>query len=269
MIRSPKSTASAPHSRQPASAASAAIPAEGLKTRRAALGAIASALPVLALGAGAALSPSPADAAGDDDAAMFALLAQWRAAGKAAQAADDRLEDLVASEHVPAPAAMIRRPGDEFLFEASESVGEVYTPKSLVIVGWVIDCVRKHNQLDPLDMVAFPRCQEIRAARLEWDAAIKAAREASGFFDLERQSKEARDAESDLRCRVAIAPARTVRGVIAKLTAVAEAFGLEHLEEEAGFDGCEEVTFDDVGLSVIRDWARLAPTLPQSRIFSA
>ncbi len=237
-------------------------------SRRAALGAIASALPVLAL-AGAALSPSPADAAGDDDAALFALLAQWRAAGKAADAAENRFADLEASEDIPPPAAMIRRPGDEFLFEAPEAVGEVYAPKSLVIVGWVIACVRKHNWLDPVNMVAFPRCEEIQAARQEWNAAIKAAREASGFFELERQSKEARDAESDLRCRVAIAPARTVKGVIAKLAAVAEAFGPEHLEEEAGFEGCEEVTFDDVGLSVIRDWARLAPSLPKSSVVSA
>ena len=257
-------------SKHTVSAAGGAMPAEGFKTRRAALGAIASALPVLALGAGAALSPSPVDAAVDDsDAPLFALLAQWRAAGKAADAADDRLENLVASEHVPAPAAMIRRPGDEFLFEAPEAVGEVYTPRSLMIVGWVIDCVRKHNQLDPLDMVAFPRCQEIQAAHLEWNAAIKAAREASGFFDLKRQSDEARDAESDLRCRVAIEPARTVKGVIAKLAAVAEAFGLEHLEEEAGFEGCEEVTFDDVGLSVIRDWARLAPMLSKAPVIIA
>jgi hypothetical protein len=239
-------------------------------SRRAALGAIASALPVLAL-AGAALSPSPADAAGDDDAALFALLAQWRAAGKAAKAADDRWADLAKSEQPPPPPqALIVRPEDAGLFLSDEPIGKPYkSPETFMIVSHVLNVVRERHSRTPRHLLAFPRCEEIQAARLEWDAAIKAAREEAGYFELERQSKEARDAESDLRCRVAIAPARTVKGVIAKLAAVAEAFGPEHLEEEAGFEGCEEVTFDDVGLSVIRDWARLAPTLQKSLIVNA
>ncbi len=244
------------------SAAGGAMPAEGLKTRRAALSLMASAVPILALGAGAALSPLPANAA-DDDAALFALLEQWRAASSAAAAARDRSENFAESEQLPLPPeALIVRPDGAGLFLSDEPVGQPYKSReTFAIVDYVIGLVRRRDSREPRYMLAFPRCAEIQAARDEWDEAIKAAREASGYFELERQSEAARVKEEELRRRVAVEPARTVQGVIAKLAAVAEAFGRERLEQEtASYADKEYVYLDDVAQSVFGDWARLSPS---------
>lgn len=232
-----------------------------IHSRRAPLGVMASAVPVLALGAGAALSPSPASAA-TEDAPLFALLAQWRAADNAADAVLDRWGDLAELEHLPPPPeALIVRPDDAGLFLSDEPVGQPYkSSETFVVVDNVINVVRKRHSRTPFHLLAFPSCEEIRAASDEWDEAIEAAREASGYFELERQSDAARAKEVELRRRVAVELARTVQGVIAKLAAVAEAFGLENLEDNTAFEGGREVTFNDVAQSVLRDWARLSPS---------
>ena len=104
------------------SAAGAAMPAEGLKTRRAALGLMASALPVLALGAGAALA-SPANAADDADAPLFALLdAMARRAQGGRRCLSLALDDLEEKEQLPPPPeGLIVRAEDEGLFLSDET----------------------------------------------------------------------------------------------------------------------------------------------------
>ncbi len=79
--------------------------------RRAALGAVASAVPVLAFGAGAALA-SPVKATDDADAPLFALLDQWRAAEERVFALDDRLDNLRGSLGVACPDALVRTLAD-------------------------------------------------------------------------------------------------------------------------------------------------------------
>ncbi len=241
------------------SAAGGAMPAEGLKTRRGALGLMASAVPVLALGAGAALA-SPADTADGADAALFALLAQWRAADRAADAATACFHDLADSEQLPPPPkGLIVRAEDEDLFLSDEPVGQPYkSPETFAIVSHVINVVRKRHSRTPHHLLAFPRCAEIQAAHDEWREAIKAAREASGYYELDRHAEAARVTEEELRRRVAIEPARSVQGVIAKLAAVAETIGLENLEENTAFADDHYVTFDDVAMTVVRDLARLS-----------
>jgi hypothetical protein len=72
-----------------------------------------------------------------------------------------------------------------------------------------------------------------------------------------------------LRGDVANMPARTVPGLLAKLAAVAEAFGLEALEEETTFKDGETVGFDGAARTILRDCARMGPRMSRSPILSA
>ncbi len=147
------------------------------------------------------------------------------------------------------------------LFLTDEPVGQPYkSPETFAIVSFVINLARKRLSREPHHMLAFPRCAEIQGACDEWREAIKAAREASGYCELERQSDAARAEEVQLRRRVAIEPARTLQGVIAKLAALADVFGLENLEDFTAFGDGDEVGFSGVAMTAVRDYARLSPS---------
>jgi hypothetical protein len=101
------------------------------------------------------------------------------------------------------------------------------------------------------------RFEEIQAAHFEHEAAVHAAKEAAGWYELDRQQKEARGEERWLCRKVAVMPARTVPGLLAKLSAVADAFGHEDLELDTTFADGENVTLEHAALTVLRDCARM------------
>src|SRR5580704_4946858 len=101
-------------SKTTASTAGGAMPAEGHKTRRAALA---------LFGAAPALAIFPAVAAASDaDAELLVLIAHWREADARANAADQRVWD--SDVDVPVPDVMIKTAEDATLFQTDEDVGD-------------------------------------------------------------------------------------------------------------------------------------------------
>ena len=104
------------------------------------------------------------------------------------------------------------------------------------------------------------RALEVKAAFAAHQAAVKAAEDAVGMADIDREWHKADAEECRLRRAVAETPARTIPGLLAKLAAVAEAFGLEDLEDNTTFADDRDVGLDDVVMTVARDCARLSPS---------
>src|ERR1700678_1762113 len=95
-----------------ASAAGGAMPAEGHKTRRAALA---------LFGAAPALAVFPAAAMADDaDRGLLALIAQWRAADTKANAIDMRVSELEDAIRISPPDVLIKTAEDAELFIRTE-----------------------------------------------------------------------------------------------------------------------------------------------------
>jgi hypothetical protein len=72
--------------------------------------------------------------------------------------------------------------------------------------------------------------------------------------------------DNRLRRELALTPALTVRGLIAKLSVVADSFGLESLEDRTTVEDGETVTLDQAAVSVLRDGARMGPSLLKSYV---
>jgi hypothetical protein len=91
------------------------------------------------------------------------------------------------------------------------------------------------------------RFQEIDAAHSAYESAVQHAKEVAGYFELERQQKEARAEERRLCREVAVMQARTVPGLLAKLSAVADIYVHEDLEKDTEYmaGGGKNVSVDD------------------------
>ncbi len=110
-------------------------------------------------------------------------------------------------------------------------------------------------------MARAERYKEIVAAHRQYGAAVEAARKACGLRGLEKQSDEAAALSADLRRRVATTPARTIKGLLAKIAATASVLGTESLDESVVcFEEGDPVDVEGVTLSILRDWARMAPS---------
>jgi hypothetical protein len=110
------------------------------------------------------------------------------------------------------------------------------------------------------------RFNEIQSAHEAYEFEVKGAKEAAGYFELERSVDEALAEDNRLRRELALTPALTVRGLIAKLSVVADSFGLESLEDRTTVEDGETVTLDQAALSVPRDGARMDPSLLKSYV---
>jgi hypothetical protein len=179
------------------SAAGGAMPAEGHKTRRAALA---------LFGAAPALAIFPAVAAASDaDAELLVLIAHWREADARANAADQRVWD--SDVDVPVPDVMIKTAEDATLFQTDEDVGDHYfRPASLDKMKLTLQAFVGHFiNFYPLETM-LARFQEIDAAHTAYQSAVRRAKEAVGYFELERQQDEARAAERRLCREVAVMP---------------------------------------------------------------
>ena len=60
-----------------------------------------------------------------------------------------------------------------------------------------------------------------------------------------------------MRYEVAVTPARTIDGLMAKLAALADAYGLEGIEDEAAFLNSDSVYHEGIAISIVRDFARM------------
>ena len=236
------------------SAAGGAMPAEGHKTRRAAL-ALFGAAPALAILPAAAIASSlPTDA----DAELFELLAEWREADARANAADKRVWDVDGAIEIPRPDVLIKTAEDAELFVTDEKIGEHYRrPKSFAAIEGTISIVMGHFFTHAPIVAMIKRFEEIHGARCAHQAAVEAAREAAGYPELVRLQEEGRAEERSLCHEVAVMPARTVRGLLAKLSAVADIFGHEDLELDTVFEDGENISLEDAALTVLRDCARM------------
>ena len=243
-------------------AAGAAMPAEGQRTRRAALAALASVPALVMLPAVAAEETTchlqAVSMADDIDAPLLAMLAQWREAYARAGAIDDRVSEAdEAAKAVALPDVLIRTEEDRYLV-AAEKVGEYYrTDKSFALMEHTTMMVMGGGFTHAPIAAMITRFEEILAAHRSYVAAVEAVREAVGYPELERLQHEARTEEERLRRDVAVMPARTVQGALAKLAAVANAYGLEDLEEEMADIGDDDIGLAYVALSVARDCARM------------
>jgi hypothetical protein len=246
------------------SAAGGAMPAEGHKTRRAALA---------IFGSAPALAVFPAVAAASDaDANLFELIGQWREAGARADAADQRLWDLDDAVTVPFPDVLIRTEEDSQLFRpgimnrnTATEIGERYRFPAIQEMGATIEILVGNFLIKHKPIVAMiERFQEIQAAHLEHEAAEHAAKEAVGYFELERQQEEARTEERRLCREVAVMQARTVPGLLAKLSAVADMYVHEDLEKDIEYmaGAGKNVSVDDAMFFVLRDCARMIGEQP-------
>jgi hypothetical protein len=197
-------------SKHPVSAAGAAMPAEGQKTRRAALGTLASLPALVILPAAAMASSIPTDA----DAELFALIAQWRGAEAQANAADRRKWDVYDAIEIPHPDVLIKTAEDADLFTTDEEIGEHYRrPKSFAAIEGMISIVMGHFFTHAPIVAMIEHFEEIHAAHRAYKAAEKAASEAAGLPELERLQEKARAEERRLCHDVAFMQARTVPGL--------------------------------------------------------
>jgi hypothetical protein len=241
-------------SKPTASAAGGAMPAEGHNTRRAALALIAGA-PALAVFP-TVVSASTADAG------LFELITQWREANDRSRAACRRisaaLDEAVA---VPVPDVLIKTKIDHDWFETEEPVGDHYfrTDSILKMKRTVQVFVGHFVDLYPLDAM-LERFQEIDAAHSAYRAAYHRSREAVGYFELERQEQEAGAEERRLGREVAIMQARTVHGLLAKLSAVADIYGHDDLEQDTKYMAANPrgISLEEAAILVLRDCARMS-----------
>jgi len=170
-------------SKPTASAAGGAMPAEGHKTRRAAL-ALFGAAPALAILPAAAIASSlPTDA----DAELFELLAEWREADARAAAADRRVWEADDGTDIARPDVLIKTAEDAELFVTDEEIGEHYRrPKSFAAIEGTISIVMGHFFTHAPIVAMIKRFEEINAAHRAHEAAVQAAREAAGYPELVR-----------------------------------------------------------------------------------
>ena len=226
----------------------------GHKTRRAAL-ALFGAAPALAILPAAAIASSlPTDA----DAELFGFLAEWREADARAAAADRRVWEADDGTDIARPDVLIKTAEDAELFVTDEEIGEHYRrPKSFAAIEGTISIVMGHFFTHAPIVAMIKRFEEIHGARCAHQAAVEAAREAAGYPEFVRLQEEARAEERSLCHEVAVMPARTVRGLLAKLSAVADIFGHEDLELDTVFEDGENVSLEDAALTVLRDCARM------------
>ena len=121
--------------------------------------------------------------------------------------------------------------------------------------------------LYPLDAM-LARFQEIDAAHSEYEAAIQRAKEAVGYFELERQQEEACAEERRLCREVAVMLAWTVLGPLARLSTAAAICVHEDLDADTDFKDGENVSLESAALTVMRDCARVAiPETQASDLF--
>jgi hypothetical protein len=93
-------------------------------------------------------------------------------------------------------------------------------------------------------------------------AAEHAAKEAVGYFELKRQQEEARTEERRLCREVAVMQARTVPGLLAKLSAVADMYVHDDLEKDTESMSGKNVSLEGAALFVLRDCARMIGEQP-------
>jgi hypothetical protein len=223
--------------------------------RRAALGALAG-VPALAILPASAIASHALPTGADAE--LFELLAEWREADARANAADKRVWEADDGADIARPDVVIKTAEDAELFVTDEEIGEHYRrPKSFAAIEGTISIVMGHF-FTPAPIVAMiKRFEEIHAAHCAHQAAVDAAREAAGYPELVRLQEEARAEERSLCHEVAVTPARTVRGLLAKLSAVADIFGHEDLELDTAFKDGENVSLEDAALTILRDCARM------------
>jgi hypothetical protein len=232
-------------------------------SRRAALGALAN-VPALAILPAAAIASSALSS--DADARLFELIAQWREADARADAADERLWALDEKIDVPIPDVMIRTEEDGQLFRlgimnknTATQIGEHYRFPAIQEMGATIEILVGNFLIKHKPIVAMiERFQEIQAAHLEHEAAVHAEKEAVGYFELEGQQEEACAAERRLRREVAVMQARTVHGLLAKLSAIADIYIHDDLEKDTEQLAGKNVSLEGAVLFVLRDCARMS-----------
>jgi hypothetical protein len=224
---------------------------ESLPTRRVALTGLVGAS-ALVFGLGATCNAGAADL----DAPLFDLLERWRAACALRKAADDRFDEVDEASYVEPPAALIRTADDglKFHLDASE-IGQPFrdlrTIERLeVVISALAMVARRGDYLQEI----VNRYVEVQEAFREHSAAVEAARQSAGYYEADAGRDAARAAEEKLRRAVANARPRTVSGLLAKLHAVADAFGpLHSIEEETSFDDDADVPLDGLALTVLCD----------------
>jgi hypothetical protein len=222
--------------------------------RRVALGALASGPALAILPAAAIASSLPTDA----DAELLELLAEWREADARATAANKRVWEVDELTDIDPPDVLIKTAEDAELFVTDDEIGEHYRrPKSFTAIEGMISIVMGNFFTHAPIVAMIKRFEEINAAHRAHEAAVQAAREAAGYPELVRLQDEARAQERSLCHEVAVMPARTVRGLLAKLSAVADIFGHEDLELDTVFKDGENVSLEDAALTVLRDCARM------------
>jgi hypothetical protein len=242
-------------SKHTASAAGGATPAEGHKTRRAALA---------LFGAAPALAVFPAVAAASDaDAELFELIARWRELDARACALNEQIWALEDATEVKEPDALIKTVEDADLFTTDEEIGEHYCRlKSFAAIEGMISIVMG-NFLTHAPIVAMiKRFEEIHAAHRAYKAAEKAAREAAGLPELERLQEKVQAEESRLCYDIAFMQARTVPGLLAKMSAVADIYGHRDLEGDTEQHAGKSVSLEDAAIFVLRDCARITAVRP-------
>ena len=116
--------------------------------------------------------------------------------------------------------------------------------------------VGRFLKLYPLEAM-LEQFQEIDAAHGAYVSAVRRAKEAVGYFEFERQQDEARAAERRLCREVAVMQARTVPGLLAKLSAVADLYIHEELEADTRYMVDKNVSLEDAAIFVLRDCARI------------
>ena len=225
------------------------------QTRRAALA-------LFAVAPALAVFPAVA-AASDADAELFELIARWREADAQANAAARRVWDVYDAIEIPQPDVLIKTAEDADVFTTDEKIGEHYCrPKSLAAIEGMISIVMG-NFLTHAPIVAMiKRFEEIHAAHRAYKAAEKAAREAAGLPELERLQEKVQAEERRLCHDIAFMQARTVPGLLAKMSAVADIYGHRDLEGDTEQHAGKSVSLEDAAIFVLRDCARITAVRP-------
>jgi hypothetical protein len=205
---------------------------------------------------------SAAEVSNDSDARLIELAAQWTAASARYRELDRRRDEVESSTWLEPPKALIKTEQDHRHFTTDERVGDAYeSPKTFARMETVMNLAVTDFVGDWPVANMIARLKEIRAAREEYESAVKAAVEASGYRELERLTEEAFAEAERLGREVCFTTPSTVQGLLAKLSAVAHSWGRDTLEDYTRFKECERLTHDDAARIVLLDCIRTGPVV--------